>query len=90
VRAGAFMRMGPREEEGIQNCKERDRESLKLQAWGVSIGTNMKPIPPIHFFKKRTKIGDLLVLRQDGWHERSRSTYYSAGTESVNPLPALT
>jgi hypothetical protein len=36
---------------------------------GVSIGTNLKPMLPILFFNKRMKIGDVIVLRQDGWRE---------------------
>jgi hypothetical protein len=32
-------------------------------------GTNLKPIPPIGFFNKRMKIGDILVLCQDSWLE---------------------
>jgi hypothetical protein len=39
-----------------------------------SNGTNLKPISPILFFNKCMKIRDVLVLRQDKWRERLRST----------------
>jgi hypothetical protein len=58
----------------IHACKERDRESLKLQARGVY--WYIPEANTSNTYLTSMKMVDVLVLRQEDWRERSRSTYY--------------
>jgi len=48
---------------------------------GESNGTNLKPIPSILFFKQAYENWGVLILRPDGWRERSRSISTPRGRE---------
>jgi hypothetical protein len=49
-------------------------------------GTNLEPIPPIIFFNKRMKIGDVLVLSWDRWRERLRSGTTAPGVKVLKTV----
>jgi hypothetical protein len=64
----------------LQGLQEANRVTETTNV-GESNGTNLKPIPPILFFKQAYEYLEVLILRLDSWCEWSRSISTPYGRE---------